>query len=141
MTDEFENPIDKIIREAQSKGAFKDLPGKGKPIQWEDDSHVPEDQRMAQRIIKNAGFTLDWIELGRELDAAYANARERIDAARSAYAAGQLDRAAWVAAAREYAGQIRQINKQIIGYNLRVPGEQFQRRPYPIDPDVKDAIS
>ena len=138
--DEFENPIDKIIRDAQRKGEFEDLPGKGKPIQWDDESQVPEEQRMAHRLLKNNGFTLDWIEMGRELDRAYAAAREKLEEARTLRAMGRLDAAGWQAAVRKFADQIQQINKQIIGYNLRVPNEQFHRRPYPLDPDVKDAI-
>ena len=138
--DEFENPIDKIIRDAQSKGAFNDLPGKGKPLQWDDESNVPEEQRMANRLLKNNGFTLDWIELGRELDRAYASAREKLEEARTLRAMGRINEAGWKAAARTFAEQIQKINKQIIGYNLRVPNEQFYRQPYPLDPDIKDAI-
>ena len=72
---DFEDPLDKIMREARERGEFNDLPGKGKPFQWEDESMVPEDQRMANRLLKNNNFTLDWIEMGKELDAEYARLR------------------------------------------------------------------
>jgi hypothetical protein len=36
MTEDFERPIDKIIREAWERGDFDDLPGKGQPIHWEE---------------------------------------------------------------------------------------------------------
>ncbi|HEU4341883.1 MAG TPA: DnaJ family domain-containing protein [Candidatus Binatia bacterium] len=42
------------ILEAQRAGAFDDLPGKGKPLQLEDLSGVPEDLRIAYAILKNA---------------------------------------------------------------------------------------
>lgn len=42
------------IREAQKEGAFDNLPGKGKPLQLEDLSMVPEDLRMSYHILKNA---------------------------------------------------------------------------------------
>jgi hypothetical protein len=35
-------------------GEFENLPGKGKPIPIEDDSHVPEDLRLAYKLLKNA---------------------------------------------------------------------------------------
>ncbi len=35
-------------------GEFDDLPGKGKPIPLEDDSHVPEDLRLAYKVLRNA---------------------------------------------------------------------------------------
>ncbi|MBO4296626.1 MAG: DUF1992 domain-containing protein [Desulfovibrio sp.] len=43
------------IREAQAEGAFDDLPGKGRPLQYEDDSGIPEDLRMAYKVLKNSG--------------------------------------------------------------------------------------
>jgi hypothetical protein len=42
------------ILEAQRAGAFDDLPGKGKPLQLEDLSGVPEDLRIGYTILKNA---------------------------------------------------------------------------------------
>jgi hypothetical protein len=46
--------VEQRIREAVEKGEFDNLPGKGKPLVLEDDSHVPEDLRIAYRILKNA---------------------------------------------------------------------------------------
>jgi Domain of unknown function (DUF1992) len=42
------------ILDAQRAGAFDDLPGKGKPLQLEDMSWVPEDLRIGYHILKNA---------------------------------------------------------------------------------------
>jgi hypothetical protein len=42
------------IREAQRAGAFDDLPGKGKPLQLEDLSWVPEDLRISYHVLKTA---------------------------------------------------------------------------------------
>jgi Domain of unknown function (DUF1992) len=42
------------ILEAQRKGEFNDLAGKGKPLKIEDHSDVPEDLRMAYHVLKNA---------------------------------------------------------------------------------------
>lgn len=44
------------IAEAVSRGEFDDLPGAGRPLDLEDDALVPEDLRLAHRILKNAGF-------------------------------------------------------------------------------------
>jgi hypothetical protein len=44
------------IREAIAKGEFDDLPGTGVPLQFDDDPLVPEDWRLAYRILKNSGF-------------------------------------------------------------------------------------
>ena len=42
------------ILDAQQAGAFDDLPGKGKPLNLEDLSWVPEDLRIGYHILKNA---------------------------------------------------------------------------------------
>ena len=36
------------------KGAFDNLPGKGRPMDLQDDSRIPEDLRLAYKILKNA---------------------------------------------------------------------------------------
>jgi hypothetical protein len=50
----YEKIVEQRIKEAMEKGEFDDLPGKGKPIPIEDDSHVPEDLRLAYKLLKNA---------------------------------------------------------------------------------------
>jgi len=42
------------ILEAQRAGAFDNLPGKGKPLELEDLSWVPEDLRIGYHVLKNA---------------------------------------------------------------------------------------
>ena len=43
------------IAEAQERGDFDNLPGAGRPLLLEDDSAVPEELRMAYKVLKNAG--------------------------------------------------------------------------------------
>ncbi|MFP4036749.1 MAG: DnaJ family domain-containing protein [Desulfobacteraceae bacterium] len=63
----FEEIIERRIQEAQAKGDFKDLPGRGKPLRLEDDSHVPEDLRLAYKILKNADCLPPELQLRREI--------------------------------------------------------------------------
>ena len=57
------------IREACERGAFDSLPGAGKPLELEDDSHIPEDLRMAYKLLKNAGYVPDRKEAQSIVDA------------------------------------------------------------------------
>ena len=43
------------IEESMAKGDFDDLPGRGKPLELEDDSHVPPELRMAYKVLRIAG--------------------------------------------------------------------------------------
>ncbi len=52
----YETLIEQRIREATERGEFNDLPGAGKPMQLDDDLLVPEEVRVAHRILKNAGY-------------------------------------------------------------------------------------
>lgn len=55
------------IREAQRTGAFDNLPGKGKPLQLEDMSWVPEDLRIGYLILKNAHVLPPEAELRKDI--------------------------------------------------------------------------
>ena len=55
------------IREAQREGAFDNLPGKGKPLELEDQSLIPEDLRMSYHILKNAHVLPPEAELRKEI--------------------------------------------------------------------------
>lgn len=52
----FDAIAERRIREAQERGEFDDLPGTGLPLTLDDDVLVPEDLRVAYRLLKNAGF-------------------------------------------------------------------------------------
>lgn len=55
------------IREAIERGEFDNLPNKGKPLNLDDDSLVPEDLRMAYRVLKNTGYLPPELELKKEI--------------------------------------------------------------------------
>ena len=44
------------IVEAQKRGFFDNLPGKGRPLELEDTSTIPEELRMAWHVLKNANM-------------------------------------------------------------------------------------
>ena len=57
------------IAEAVSRGDFDDLPGAGQPLDLTDDALVPEELRVAYRILKNAGFVPPEVEVLNEIAA------------------------------------------------------------------------
>ena len=46
------------IAEAVSQGELDNLPGAGRPLELDDDALVPQEMRMARRILKNADVQL-----------------------------------------------------------------------------------
>lgn len=63
----FQKIAERRIEEAIRNGVFDDLPGAGKPLELEDDSHVPEDLRIAYKILKNANFVPPEVSLRKEI--------------------------------------------------------------------------
>lgn len=63
----FHRVVEERIREAQKAGAFDNLPGKGKPLQLEDMSWVPEDLRMAYHVLRNAHVLPPEAQLRKEI--------------------------------------------------------------------------
>ena len=59
--------VEQRIQEALKRGDFDDLPGKGKPLPIEDDSMVPDELRLAYKILKNAGCLPPELELQKEI--------------------------------------------------------------------------
>lgn len=77
---QWESAVDKQIREAEERGEFDDLPGRGKPLrleQWD------AEWGLAFHVLKQAGETLPWIALGKEIDAARERLRDFLHRVRS----------------------------------------------------------
>ena len=62
----FEKIVEERIQKARKKGAFKDLPGAGKPLTL-DRTSVPEDLKIAYKILKNADFAPPEVEMLKEI--------------------------------------------------------------------------
>lgn len=54
------------ISSALKRGELENLSGEGKPLQLDDDSHVPADLRAGYRLLKNAGCLPPEIEQRKE---------------------------------------------------------------------------
>ena len=54
--------VEQRISAAAARGEFDNLPGTGEPLEFDDDALVPEEVRVANRIMKNAGFVPPAVE-------------------------------------------------------------------------------
>ena len=63
----FERIAEQRILEAQRNGAFDNLPGKGKPLELEDMSWVPDDLRIGYHVLKNANILPPEAELLKDI--------------------------------------------------------------------------
>ena len=65
------NLLDQIaearIQEAIERGELRGLPGECRPLRLDDDSAIPEELRVAYRLLKNAGFLPPELQLRKEV--------------------------------------------------------------------------
>jgi DnaJ family protein C protein 28 len=139
---DWESWIDQQIREAQERGAFDNLPGRGRPIDLTPNPYA-QDREMAFKILKDAGYAPDWLELDKAI-------RGKLDQARASLARSwewrqaRLDEladhtdswgvaerkrvlAGWRQAVVTFEEQVAAINVEISNLNLKVPAPRFQR--------------
>lgn len=55
------------VRDAEKSGELKRLPGYGKPLELDEDEHIPPKYRMAFRVLKNAGYKPPEVELFQQI--------------------------------------------------------------------------
>jgi DnaJ family protein C protein 28 len=126
--------IEEQIRKAQKEGQFDDLPGKGKPLELEDNPLADPEWQLAFRMLKEAGYSLPWIETLKEIEAdietARAGLRQAWEWRRGAEAEGvarEFVALEWERAFQNFQNRVAAINKRIRDVNLEVPKARFQR--------------
>lgn len=122
----YQSMIDQQFVQAEAAGQFANLPGQGQPLDLGDDSHVPDDDRLGYRMLKNGGFSLPWIEALRDID----DERRRIDGWLS-HANDRwphLDAGGRAKLQAEFHAKLEALRSQLLTYNLRAPASVSQQR-------------
>lgn len=63
----FAKIVEKRIQDARKNGEFDNLSCAGSPLKMNDDAHIPEELRIAYKILKNADCLPPEIELKKEI--------------------------------------------------------------------------
>lgn len=101
--------IEEIIQAALARGDFDNLQGQGKPQDHSEYFSMPEEDRMAHTVLKNAGFVPPEVELLKEMDAL----RSQLSGARSEAERRDLT---------------KQIDEKALAFNLIQEQKQAARR-------------
>lgn len=56
------------IQEALERGELNELPGSGRRLRLDDDSMVPEELRMAYRVLRNANYLPPELQLRKDIE-------------------------------------------------------------------------
>lgn len=135
MARDWKSLVDQMLDSARDAGTFDNLPGNGKPLQLEDDSHIPSEMKLAHKMLKEHDLTPEWIMQGKDIDAL----RERLladmrkgwrlfqgaqaDADRSNMPLHNRKRneSTWQRTQETYRTTALRLNREIMTYNLKVP--------------------
>jgi DnaJ homolog subfamily C member 28 len=124
--------VDEHIQKAMAEGQFDNLPGKGKPLKLEDETHVDPEWRLAQHMLKSGGFTLPWIELRQQIEKELAEQRAALrrswewrQEAVARDGISTLIENEWQQAVKMFRERITALNQRIRDYNLQAPSDRF----------------
>lgn len=129
--DKWQSEFDREMARLMNDGAFDNLPGTGKPLNLADESHVPEELRMAHRILSQNDMAPEWILMAKDIEQSANNLRQSITNHLRQYRDG-LARAGtpqlrqnieqvWMNAKRQLEGQTKAHNNMVLNFNLKVP--------------------
>lgn len=146
--------VDDIIHNAMANGDFDELPGIGKPLELEDESHIPSELRLAHRLLKQNDMTPEWIALGKSIETMLDDTRATLrdeyrayrgrlgDALRSDMPEARREEAEtlWAAAQIAFRSAITRINAQLLSYNLKLPSGFPRRSLVSVDKELAQVI-
>lgn len=121
-----ESMTEKKLREAIERGDFDNLPGKGEPVDLQENPFEDPDLRVVHRLLRSAGFAPAWIEERKDIDAQFEFAKTKLTRAWSLF--GKTSEYEWQRTVREFREQAAQLNERIKLYNLKAPAAVFHRR-------------
>jgi DnaJ homolog subfamily C member 28 len=137
--------VNKAVEKGIKDGHFDNLPGKGKPINWEDwDSpYVKQEDRTINLMLKNAGFAPGWVADRRDIV-------EQIEAARGALSrvwkwvsahGGTRDALAgqqWSRALESFTRRVNEINQHIRDHNLVLPDSSIALKLLNLEGEISE---
>ena len=131
----FESLTEKRLREAIENGEFDDLPGKGEPIDLQENPFEDPELRTVHRLLRNAGFAPAWIEERKDIDAELVAAQTKLSRAWALFGdqGTRPSTAEWERSVKEFREQVLELQRRIRIYNLKAPAAVFQRRHVDFD--------
>ena len=140
--------VEEHIRRAMEEGKFEDLPGKGKPLDLDENPLEDPDWRLAHQMLRSSGYTLPWIEISREIEKEIDTATQSLARTwawrQTSHTSGEIAEEVefeWQQAVARFREQITTLNERIFSYNMGVPAERFQKPILNVDREINRLTS
>lgn len=114
--------VEQRILDGMDKGLFDNLAGTGKPLNLDEDQFVPDELKMAFRMLRSTGLTPLWIEVNREIRADIDRLHRFRDLIHQRWS--KLNAIELAHRRAEYIERIESINSKILSYNIMAPSVQ-----------------
>jgi hypothetical protein len=150
-----ERIAERRIQEAIEAGVFDNLEGAGKPLaDIEENPFVPDDMRVAFKVLQNSGYAPDWMTLAQEIedlkdqltwmaDYHFRTLREELaQIGANPYAVKRLRtemnrlRGMHTRASRQYRQGVEELNRKINTFNQTVPIASLVKVPLDIEVEM-----
>ena len=119
--------VERLIQEAMERGEFDNLPGKGKPLKFEENPYLEPGQEWAFGLLKRNGFAPEWIERDKEIRKEMAEMRRQLQLAWQQRQGNPTNEPKWQAALSRFEERLIKLNDKIDNFNLIVPVVSLQR--------------
>lgn len=93
------------------EGAFDHLECAGKPLDLSENPFEDPSDRMAHRLLRNNGFSPEWIEEAKEIEAESRRLRAQGESGKS-----------------DLLGRVAALNRRIAAFNLKAPAARFHKK-------------
>ena len=130
--------VGRQIEQAQKDGAFDNLPGKGRPLQLNENPFAAG-QETAHNLLRNNGYTLGWIEERRQIEEELAAGRAKLQQAWVRHDGSDWAQQHWRRAVAHFTTEIAKLNQRIRTYNLKAPSANVHLLHLDADAEV-DAL-
>jgi hypothetical protein len=138
--DKWQRRVDRELEKIQE--AVKNHPGAGRPLNLTQDANVPDDMRLAYKILAENDLAPDWIMLGKSLERKEAALQKAIDRAAQDFTQHRFLNAdaVWKSQLQQFRTNVDKHNSEVLSYNLKVPRGVKHRRMFDLDKAVALAL-
>jgi DnaJ homolog subfamily C member 28 len=138
--------VDEQIQKAIAEGKFQDLQGKGKPLKLDENPLEDPEWRLANQVLRNAGYSLPWIEQRQQIESELEEARAELRRAWEwrQQAQGQAPiplQEEWQRAVERFRARAAQTNKRIFDYNLQAPTLNLHLFKVEIESEIEQVMN
>jgi hypothetical protein len=153
MSDQHQSWLDKQMAKLIGDGDMSATRGAGQPLHLDNDTHVPDDQRLANKIMQDHNVLPAWMQMGKDLDDEQGAIRRRLRQAAKEYRGRLADarrahdvaledntEKMWKFTCRRVSEDITVYNKRLLTYNISLPSNVLQRIPMNVEQEIASAL-